>query len=359
MNAAVSPPEKNGVPREAAAVFFKMVRDAFRTAEKQAGGSLSRYYTIAGHAVRLKFAGDALAPLLTPALEHLAAPADSVRADLTICVWDSESTNTPMAPRPWGAEDCIARGDIRGYKNECVDLALSADVGAVSLLDARENMGVFWIRAATQVPTYERGAPLRSILHWWMRRHGRLLIHAGAVGFRGKGVLLVGKGGSGKSTSALASMIKGWHYLSDDYCLLATEGMPRVFSLYNSAKLTAAHLMNFPALQGTVSNPTELADEKALLYLHDHMPDRMTAELPVNVILLPRVTGLPETRLFSASPTVALRALAPSSLFQLPGTGRFEFQALADFVKRVPCFHLELGTALDKIPETIWKAIPR
>jgi hypothetical protein len=359
MNAAIPETETNGPALQAATVFFNRVRDAFRAAEKHAGGAVNRDYTIGGYAVRLKFAGGALVPLLTPALEHLAAPAKADGADLTICVWDSESTGTPMPPRPWGSDECIARGDIRGFKNERIDVALSADVGAVSLLDAQENLGMFWIRVAAHVPTYERGAPLRSILHWWMRRHGRLLIHAGAVGFRGRGVLLVGKGGSGKSTSALAGMLKGWHYLSDDYCLLAAEAVPRVYSLYNSAKLTAAHLENFPVLQTAVSNPAELAVEKALLYIHNHLPDRMIAELPVDMILLPRVSGLPETRLRPASPTVALRALAPSSLFQLPGTGRFEFLALADFVKRVPCFHLELGTNLDKIPDAILEAFPQ
>jgi hypothetical protein len=359
MNAATHDPDQNDAALEAATVFFERAREAFLSAEKNAGGAVTRHYAIGGYAVQIKFAGDALAPLLTPALEHLVASADRDRVDLTICAWDSESTAVPMPRRPWGSEDCIARGDIRGFKNERIDLALSADVGAVSLLDAQENLGVFWIRSAASVPTYERGAPFRSILHWWMRRHGRLLIHAGAVGCRDKGVLLVGKAGSGKSTSALVSMLKGWSYLSDDYCLLAAERAPRVYSLYNSAKLTAAHLENFPALQSAVSNPAELADEKALLYIQNHMPDRMISDFPVNLILLPRVSGLPETRLLPASPTDALRALAPSSLFQLPGTGRFEFLALADFVKRVPCFHLELGTNLDKIPDAIWEAFPQ
>jgi len=359
MSHAAHDPDKNEAAGEAAAVFFERVQEAFRGAEKAAGGAVNRGYTIGGYAVQIKFAGGALVPLLTPALEHLAAPAGFDKPDLTIYAWESETTHTAMPRRPWGSEDCIARGDIRGYKNERIDLALSADVGSVSLLDARENLGVFWIRSAAHVPTYERGAPFRSILHWWMRRHGRLLVHAGAVGWRDRGVLLVGKAGSGKSTSALTSMLKGWRYLSDDYCLLAVEGTPRVYSLYNSAKLTAAHLENFPALQAAVSNPAELAAEKALLYIRNYMPDRLISDIPVAMVLLPRVSGLPETRLRPASPTVALRALAPSSLFQLPGTGRFEFLALADFVKRVPCFHLDLGTRLDKIPDAILEAFPR
>jgi hypothetical protein len=347
--------ESDGAAGQAATAFFESVHKAYRTAERQTR-PVNRRYAIGGHAVEIRFAGDALVPFLTPALEHLAAPADYGKPDLTICAWESESTNTPMPPRPWGSGDCIARGDIRGFGNERIDLALSADVGAVSLLDARENLGLFWIRAAGHVPAYEQGAPLRSILHWWMRRHGRLLVHAGAICREGKGALLVGRGGSGKSTAALTCMLQGWRYLSDDYCLLAAEGEPRAYSLYNTAKLTPGHLENFPALQPAVSNPGELAGEKAQLFIHGHMPDRMISEIPVDMILLPRVGGDAETRLRPASPTAALRALAPSSLFQIPGTGRFEFQTLAGFVKRVPCFHLALGTDLDKIPDVLWKA---
>ena len=143
MNAQVPGTENSGAPGKAAAAFFEAVRDSFFAAEKNAGGPLIRRFTVGGYSVRIQFAGGALAPLLTPALEHLAAPDDPDRADLTICVWDSFSTNTPMPRRPWGADDIIARGDILGYKNERIDLALSADVGAVSLLDARDNLGVF------------------------------------------------------------------------------------------------------------------------------------------------------------------------------------------------------------------------
>jgi hypothetical protein len=355
MNPALAETTSTGAAGKAATAFFESVREACRAAESRAGSTIRRYI-IGGYAVEIRFAGDALLPHLAPALEHLAAPGRSGKADLTVCAWESESTNTPMPPRPWGSGDCIARGDIRGFGSERIDLALSADVGAVSLLDAEENLGLFWIRAAGHIPTYERGAPLRSILHWWMRRRGRLLIHAGAVGREGKGVLLVGRGGSGKSTAALTCMLNGWRYLSDDYCLLAAEGGPRAYSLYNTAKLTAGHLKHFPALQPAVSNPAELGGEKALIFTHRNMPERVISETPIDMILLPRVSGDTETRLRPASPTAALRALAPSSLFQIPGTGRLEFQTLAEFVQRVPCFHLALGTELDKIPDVLWKA---
>lgn len=337
--------------------FFESVYDAYQRAEQAVGGAIDRYYTIGGYTVRLRFAGPALVPFITPALEHLAASADMTRADLTICLWDSVSTFTSMPPCPWERDDYMARGEVRGFSNARTHTAVSGDVGAVSMLDETENLGVFWIRDACHVPTYERGAPLRTIIHWWMRQHGRLLVHAGAVGPHEGGVLLAGKGGSGKSTAALASLVYGWRYAGDDYCLLASNGVPYVYSLYNSAKLNVTHLKNFPIMLPAISNPEELASEKALLYLYQHQPISLISGLPVRVILLPRVTGRPETVVTPAAPTAALQALGPSSLFQLPGTGQSEFRALADLVRKVPCYHLELGTELERIPETIMKVL--
>jgi hypothetical protein len=337
--------------------FFESVYDAYQCAEQTVGGAIDRYYAMGSYTVRLRFAGPALVPFITPALEHLAASPDMSRADLTICLWDSVSTFTSMPPRPWELDDLIARGDVRGFSNARIHTALSGDVGAVSMLDEIENLAVYWIRDACHVPTYERGAPLRAIIHWWMRQHGRFLVHAGAVGHQEGGVLLVGKGGSGKSTSALASLMCGWHYVGDDYCLLAPNGVPYIYSLYNSAKLNATHLEKFPTLLPAISNPEELASEKAILYLYQHQPTSLISGLPVRAILLPRVTGRLETVVTPAAPTAALQALAPSSLFQLPGTGQSEFLALADLVRKVPCYHLELGTELERIPESIMKVL--
>ena len=357
--------------------FFECVVEAYQCAEQAAGGALDRYYAIGGYIIRLRFAGPALVPFITPSLEHLAAFPNVTRADLTICLWESASTATLMPPCPWELDDLIARGDVRGFSNARIHTALSGDVGAVSMLDEMENLGVYWIRDASHVPTYERGAPLRVMIHWWMRQRGLFLVHTGAVGYHEEGALLVGKGGSGKSTCALAGLMSGWNYVGDDYCLLAprqaasgkslstvnsfqdvrTDGAPYVYSLYSSAKLNADHLKNFPTLLSGISNPEELSSEKALLYLHEHQPTSLISGLPVRVIFLPRVTGRLETVANPAAPTAALQALAPSSLFQLPGTGEAEFHALGDLVKRIPCYHLELGTELERIPETMMKVM--
>jgi hypothetical protein len=336
--------------------FFESVHDAFETAEQAVGGAITQDYALAGYTMRLRLAGPALIAALTPALEHLATP-PAPRADLTLCLWDSASTQTVMPLRPWQTDDLIVRGDVQGYNNARFHTMLSGDVGTVSVLDTTENLGVFWIRAASQLPMYERGAPLRVLIHWWMRQHGRSLIHTGAVGHAGNGLLLIGKAGSGKSSTTLLALLNGWSYVGDDYCLLANGDTPYIHSVYNSAKVNPSHLRNFPTLLPAISNPHELDSEKALLYLYRHLPTGMVPALPIKMILLPRVTGRPETTVTPVSRTAALRALAPSSLFQLPGTGQAEFMQMTQLVSRVPCYSLELGTDLDRIPETMLKVL--
>ena len=169
--------------------------------------------------------------------------------------------------------------------------------------------------------------------------------------------MLAGKSGSGKSTTALAcldSLDSKLLYASDDYCLLATEPAPYVYSLYNSAKLDVEHLSRrVPHLRSLISNPEELETEKALFFVSQHQKEKITTGFPLRAILLPHVTGRLESTLAPASPIAALKALAPSSIFQLSGAGQADFQAMAKLVKQVPCYRLELGTELARIPEII------
>lgn len=223
----------------------------------------------------------------------------------------------------------------------------------VLMMDSKSALAIFWIRDARQLPYYESGAPLRTLLHWWLSNHGRQFVHAAAVGTAKAGVLLAGKGGSGKSTTVLACLDSPLVYASDDYCLLTTEPAPYVYSLYSSAKLDADNIHRLPHLASAISNADRLDTEKALLFLHEHCPEKIVSGFPVRAILLPRVTGRPGTTLTPASPITALKALAPSTLFQLPGAGHSAFQVMSKFVKQVPCYHLELGTDLAQIPEVI------
>lgn len=78
--------------------FFERCYERFLKA-KAAVGEINHFYRIGETSVRLIFAGDKLVSHLTPALEHIRIP-EIVSPDLTLCIWDSNSTSTEMVPPP-------------------------------------------------------------------------------------------------------------------------------------------------------------------------------------------------------------------------------------------------------------------
>jgi hypothetical protein len=332
--------------------FFCAVYKAFEKAEQAAGDSFDRYYCIGGYSIHLRFAGPCLVAGITQALQHLAARPCS-KPDLTICVYDSASTGTSIPPAPWSTGAYVARGDINGYGDNRVHIAFLLGPGILSMLDVQLNLGLYWIRDGYQLPYYESGSPLRTILHWWMGRHNRQYVHAGAIGMPEAGVVLAGKGGSGKSTTALTCFNSPLVYVSDDYCLLSTDTGPYVYSLYNSAKLDADNIYRHPGLLPLISNAHRLHEEKALFFLYKHFPEKIVPRLPIQAVLIPRVTGHSKTYLKPASPIAGLQALAPNTIFQLAGAGQAAFEAISKFVKQVPIYYLEVGTEIHKIPDVI------
>lgn len=341
-----------GVQHTEPVTFFQEVYQTFRQAERAVGGPVHRFYEIGGYTICLRFAGSALVPRITPALDHLACE-PSEPPSLTVCLWDSASTGTRPPPPPWSAYDYLERGTIRGYNTDRIRTAFQAGAGVLNMFDNALRRAIYWLRDASEHPPYMTGSPLLTILHWWMSKHGRQYVHAGAVGTSTGGVLLVGRGGSGKSTTALACLKTELLYLGDDYCLLDMTSPYLAYSLYNSGKLDAAGLQMLPHLSPATTNAKRDYAGKVLLFVHQLHPKRIIKCLPVRAILAPRITGQKGTGLTSASEVETLRALAPSTIFQLSGAGHDALQFMVELVKRLPCYHLEVGTDLSEVPNVI------
>jgi hypothetical protein len=324
----------------------------FQLAEQAVGGSVDRFYTIGGYAIRLRFAGPALVPSLTPALEHLSASSTS-EAALTVCLWDSVSTGVSMPPPPWSEADYLPRGEVRGYSSEQIQTGFNLGSGILNVLNSGENVALWWINDASHTPYYESASPLRAILHTWMRRHGRQIVHGASVGTPEGGVLVVGKGGSGKSTLALACLPSKLLYLGDDNVLLSEGSTTFAHSLYNSAKLAYDHLHRLPHVRPVVRASGRVYEQKALMFLHEHYPEKMATDFPVRAILVPQITGVTETTFSPVSAAMALKAIAPSTIFQLSGAGATEFQTIVRIIRRVPCYRVGLGTDLRQVPVLI------
>jgi hypothetical protein len=334
------------------ALLLAAARDAFDASARAAGRVTDLDFRFGELTIRFRFAGPELIPFIMPAFEHLRAVPGG-EPMLTVHLWHGVAAGAALRLPSWLRHDEASVAEIRGFINGRLRAAFQPECSITSLLDLDQGDAFYWVQDVAAIPYYESGAPMLRILHWWLRDHGYHLVHAAAVGLTEGAALLVGRGGSGKSTAALACFGSQLRYLADDYCALSTGPEPSVSSLFSSAKQEAGNLWRFPRLGAAVSNPEKLAKEKALLFLHGLDPAAISRRFPLRHILLPRVTGRKETVVVPASPAAAFRALAPSTLFQLRDRDHSASSLIADIVRRFPCYYLDTGTDLSRIPGVI------
>jgi hypothetical protein len=293
---------------------------------------------------------------LAPALLHLREdPAkDGAPPAFTIHLWDSASSGTPPPPRP-PAPDDNAPGALYHFHEPPLRGVYQPGLGSLSVLDSEAQSAWYWVDSARNLPYWEQACPIRQILFWWLGTRGYLQVHGAAVGTRSGGVLVVGKGGSGKSTVALSSLGSELLYAGDDYVAVALEPSPRVQSLYNSGKLEPDHVHGLLShLLPLLANGDRLASEKAVLYVQQHFPEQTTSGFPLRAILVPSVVAIrPESRIVETSRATAFAALAPSTILQLHTADSSAFATMSRLIESVPCYGLELGSDIGAIPGTI------
>jgi len=345
--------------------LFRVVYEGFLEAKALAGAHVEDCFSIGGYVVKLRFAGDALVPIITRALAHLRT-APTAAPDLTLCLWDSVSTGRPLPLlassllrllRITWLEDRGVRGEILDYSDSGLNAALEGqDTDILSLLDLEQNLGIYWTPDWSALPWYEAGAPLRTLLSWWFARQGWLTLHGGAVGLPTGGLLLAGRGGSGKSTTALASLDSALRYAGDDYCLVKLQpGQgPRLHSLYNTAKVKGStDFVRFPWMAGQITNAERIGPdgEKPMMFVQEHRPDKLITGFPLKVVVLPRfIPDLAEPKVIRVAPTSALAALAESTIMQLTGTSGDALRGISALVRQTPCYLVGVTADLGLIP---------
>jgi hypothetical protein len=228
------------------------------------------------------------------------------------------------------------------------------------MYDPTTKTGYFWTHDALRLPGWVPSAPFRTILHWFLNESAAHLLHGAVIGSNNQSVLLTAKGGSGKSTTAISCLLAGMDYLADDYIAVTIneDGLPLAHSLYQSAKITEHGMQFFPELAEKIWNTNfenrEDKREKALFFLQDLFPDQIKTKSTLNAIFIPKITG-GVTRIVPATKMEALLAIAPTSLLQLPLAETTKLQAFKEIISTIPCYTLELGPDVRKVPQTIYE----
>jgi len=329
--------------------WIDAIDGSFAKAESHAGKSTGTF-RIADGALRLVSAGDAMLTQLGRAFSHL-TDVSGVPPELTVCLWDSATTGVEPPPLPPVAPG-LPRGAVIYSSAGRQSVAYQPGLSLMSALDLDRSTAWFWCADSSRLPYWEPAAPLRQILHWWFPLRGLQLLHGASVGTAEGGVLLVGRGGSGKSTCALSSLASDLLYAGDDYVAVRDGPNPWVFSVYGSGKLEPGHSKLLPHLPPPSFQPDEALEEKAVFFVHERFPDRTCPGFPLRAVLIPRVTGTTQPRMLPVDLGDALRALAPSTLLQLHPASPDALSRMAALLQRVPTYVFEVGD-IEEAPKAI------
>jgi len=201
------------------------------------------------------------------------------------------------------------------------------------------------------------GVIVKSVMGRVLRLQGRLALHASAVSVGGKALLLLGRQGAGKSTTAAGFHQLGYKVLADDVAAVSeTADGHLVHPACPELRLRAdaAAVYGEPHLRAPLwMNPPPWVDKTRLL-LPDDAFEREPRPLAAIVVLQPCA---------DASPTLT-PLKAPQALLNLPphvyggdileASGRrHEFGMLGRLAASVPYLQLRRPNNLSCIPETV------
>ena len=183
----------------------------------------------------------------------------------------------------------------------------------------------------------------------WAKETNKFLLHAAAVGIGGKGVLVAGRGGVGKSTFAVSCLAAGMDFVSDDYTLITAEGSFCAMPLYTVVALRADMCGKLPGL----GSPLLEADGsyqggKPQFQIPK---ERFCSSLEIGALIIPKVTNEAEPSIRAISPGNVMAQLIHSTITQIEARRDAELiRRMAKRLSELPVYEMCMSTELLKNP---------
>lgn len=188
-----------------------------------------------------------------------------------------------------------------------------------------------------------------------LRHQGLYTIHAAALEKHGRGILISGNSGRGKTTSSISLLRSGYRYLSDDHPLIQDVGTHvEVVPFPTKINVTEATIAFFPELLDVPDHVLHPSSRKWSFHAEDLYPTSMGKCCQPAMILFPHVVDISHSHLELLSKTQAMELLLPQALLVYdPEVAGREFQVLAKLARQVDCYRLHFGRDILDLPKLI------
>jgi hypothetical protein len=181
-----------------------------------------------------------------------------------------------------------------------------------------------------------------------LKRFERFPLHAAGLALNGRGILIPGASGAGKSTTSVTLVRAGFDFLSDDTVFLTRDeggiwvaGFPDEIDVTDN---TVAMIPELGYLAGAALLPGR---DKHSFRVEEVFKVTPLAGCRPEILLAPQVVAGSGTEVEPLNPSEALMALLPNVLLTDPAASQSHLDMLAELVQSMRCLRLLVGSDLD------------
>ena len=313
--------------------LFRLLVSDLRKMVKDAQHIQDHFFTVDGNGIRLCCVDFAPSPLLFSSIRYMFRPKNNnVDYEGFYCFLKDTAALIRFLP-----EQMLKTKGRYIYNCEEGRLAASVEFGFFSVYSAEYNETYIWICQDKHLIDVFISHPFRMEFSWWAQRKGYTFLHSAAIGTKGKGVLISGAGGSGKSTLSMSALLTGMDFLSDDYLLVKRGARPVAVRLYSTGYLKEDILARLPEFKKEVFWSSKTRD-KGLLAL-DAFGGRVTDRLLLHAIITPHVAHASEPAIKRIPDVRTLIPLLASTSYQNRELkNKSVFFAMMSLLRNLPAF---------------------
>ncbi len=258
-------------------------------------------------------------------------------------------------PVPAGSKRAIKGPSVTSYKNGEEIYFVSGD-GSIILFDPPGKRAKCILNKKILQDGFGLAPLMSAAISEALRYNGFHYLHSAGLYGCGKGYLVAGNGGSGKTTAAASMVREGFKYVSDDSLLFRECGAEiLLFPFYSNRNFHFdGDLANrFPELSDGKSAEIE-AGTKVPVDISRKFPDLFTPRLKPHVIIFPSITSCARSVLLSLHRGEAfIRLLKQTILAVDHAVARDQLRVMRRLVHQVISFELLGGRDVYENPKKL------